>query len=237
MLTFNVLYGMMKQKLAAILMFLGLSAAEAQDWPDLQKYRSANKEAKLLPKENRKVVFMGNSITEAWISQRPEFFSENGFIGRGISGQTTPQMLLRFRQDVIDLQPKAVVILAGTNDVAQNTGPMTIEESLANIKSMVELAQANGITPVLCTVLPADRFSWRPELTPAETIIALNQLIKQYAEAQGLALVDYHAALTNKGGGLPVKYGEDGVHPNVAGYQVMENIVLPVISSELAKLK
>ena len=128
---------------------------------------------------------MGNSITEVWANMRPDFFKNNSFVGRGISGQTTPQMLVRFRQDVIDLKPEAVVILAGTNDIAGNTGPMTLEMILGNIQSMAELAHANGIKVILCSVLPAYDYPWRPGLKPNVKIPALNEMIKAYAKEKG----------------------------------------------------
>ena len=152
----------------------------AQDWPNLNRYREANKAIMEMRKNDSEdarknwVVFMGNSITQNWASLDPKFFSENDYIGRGISGQTSSQMLLRFRQDVIHLTPKAVVILAGTNDIAGNTGPTSIDMIMDNIKSMTELAQANHIKVVLCSVLPANRYGWSPEVQPADTIIALN---------------------------------------------------------------
>jgi hypothetical protein len=148
-----------------MLSFLGLSSGSkinAQDWPNLEKYQTANTELPAATDGENRVVFMGNSITEMWKDANPDFFKENPYVNRGIGGQTTPQMLLRFRQDVIDLQPKVVVILAGTNDIAGNTGPMTLEQIHDNILSMVELAKANSIKPIVCSVLPAVDYPWRP---------------------------------------------------------------------------
>lgn len=199
--------------------------AQQNDWAKFGRYEQANKELK----EPVKVVFMGNSITEGWMRKRPEFFKEHQFAGRGIGGQTSCQMLVRFRRDVIDLHPQAVAILAGTNDVAQNIGEISLENILGNIQSMCELAQANGIQVVLCSVLPVYRFKWRPELEPAEKIISLNELIRQYADEKGLPYVDYHTAMKDERNGLPEKYSSDGVHPNEEGYRLMEEVLLKTI--------
>jgi lysophospholipase L1-like esterase len=168
--------------------------------------------------ENR-VVFMGDSITAGW--KLDESFPGRPYINRGISGQTTPQMLVRFRQDVIDLQPKVVILLAGTNDIAGNTGPMTLEQSEGNIASMAELAAANGIRVVLCSVLPAFDYSWAPGLAPAPKIALLNAWIRGYAAAKGLVYVDYYSAMKDERGGLPAALSKDGVHPQPAGYAIM----------------
>jgi lysophospholipase L1-like esterase len=193
----------------------------AQDWADLNRYRDANL-ALGLPKagENR-IVFMGNSITEGWSKTCPDFFLNKSYINRGISGQTTPQMLLRFRADVIDLKPQVVVILAGTNDIAGNTGPSTLEMIEANIMSMTELAKSNGISVILCSVLPARDFPWKPGLEPAEKIAALNLMIKNYADKNGILYLDYYSAMVDERKGMKAAYSSDGVHPNEAGYMVM----------------
>ena len=204
------------------------------DWPNLGHYREAN--AKLKPpaaNENR-VVFMGNSITEGWIETSPEFFEGKPYIDRGISGQTTPQMLIRFRPDVIDLKPKVVVLLCGVNDIAQNTGPSTLEMIEGNIASMAELAQVNGIKVILCSVLPAYDFPWKPGLEPAEKIITLNKWIKEYASKNGFIYLDYFSSMADERNGLPAIYSEDGVHPNKAGYKVMEGLVEEAIARFLA---
>jgi len=172
------------------------------------------------PGEER-VVFMGDSITEGWHFDQPSGFPGKGYINRGISGQTTPQMVLRFRQDVIDLQPKVVVILAGTNDIAGNTGPMTPEETEGNLMDMAELATANHIRVVLCSVTPAYDFPWAPGLQPAPKIDALNAWMKDYAAKNGYVYVDYHSALKDARDGLPANLSHDGVHPNAAGYAIM----------------
>ena len=165
--------------------------------------------------------------------QKAEFFEGKPYINRGISGQTTPQMLLRFRQDVIDLNPKVVVILAGTNDIAGNTGPSTPKMILDNIKSMAELARANGIKVIISSVLPAFDYPWKPGLNPNEKIPALNKLLKEYTEANGHIYLDYYTAMADDRNGLPKKYADDEVHPTAAGYAVMEPLVEAAINKAL----
>lgn len=206
--------------------------AEAQDWPNLARYREANSKTTPPSEGESRVVFMGDSITDAWPRKMPEFFAANPYIGRGISGQTSPQMLLRFRQDVIALKPKVVVILAGTNDLAANTGPITPEETLGNIISMVELAKANGIKVVLSSVLPATNFGWKKDSgNPAERIIAMNVMIRGYAEKHGCVYLDYHSAMANEEQGLKKEYAEDSVHPNKAGYGAMAPLAEKAIAA------
>jgi lysophospholipase L1-like esterase len=196
------------------------------DWPALGYYREANEKLKKPALKENRIVFMGNSITEGWILKCPEYFDAKPYINRGISGQTTPQMLVRFRQDVIDLEPKAVVLLCGINDIAENTGPSTLKMIEDNITSMAELARANGILVLLCSVLPAYDFPWKPGMRPAEKIIELNRWIKKYSfRKKGLVYVDYYSSMADERGGLRSEYTEDGVHPNKAGYKVMEGLV------------
>ncbi len=197
----------------------------SQDWPNLTKYQEANKKLKTSTAEDNRVVFMGNSITEGWPDANPDFFTNNNYINRGIGGQTTPQMLLRFRQDVIDLRPKIVVILAGTNDIAGNTGPMTLEQIRGNILSMVELAEANGICPIVCSVLPAHDYPWRPGLQPNIKIPKLNQMLKAMASDKDVPYLDYFTAMADTRNGLPKEYTTDEVHLTPAGYAVMEKLV------------
>jgi acyl-CoA thioesterase I len=166
-----------------------------------------------------RVVFMGDSITEGW--KLDDAFPGKPYVNRGISGQTTPQMLVRFRQDVIDLKPKVVVILAGTNDIAGNTGPMTLEQTEENLASMAELAAANGIRVVLCSVLPAFDYHWAPGLTPAPKIAQVNAWLKEYAARKGYVYVDFYSAMKDDRGGLPATLSRDGVHPLPAGFAVM----------------
>jgi lysophospholipase L1-like esterase len=182
-----------------------------------------------------RVVFMGDSITEGWHFDGPSGFAGKPYINRGISGQTTPQMLVRFRQDVIDLQPKVVVILAGTNDIAGNTGPMTLEEIEGNIASMAELAEAHHIRVVLCSVLPAFDYPWRPGLTPAPKIDLINAWMRGYATAKGFVYVDYHSAMKDARDGLPASLSGDGVHPLPAGYAVMKPLVEAGIAKALGR--
>lgn len=205
----------------------------SQDWANLAKYKLENRALPDTKENEDRVVFMGNSITEGWVNMRPDFFRENPFIGRGISGQTTPQMLIRMRQDVLDLDPSVVVILAGTNDIAGNTGPMTLEEILDNIKSMAELADANGVKVILCSVLPAFDYPWKPGLEPNIKIPALNKMIAAYSKTKGYYYLDYFSAMADDRNGLPKKYAEDEVHPTMLGYSVMEPLVLEAISNVL----
>lgn len=173
-----------------------------------------------------KAVLMGDSITELWWDLDSAFFKQNNFVGRGISGQTTSEMLVRFRRDVLDLRPQYVFIMAGTNDVAENNGKISLENILGNLKSMVELAKAHNIKPVLCSVPPAAGFVWRKDLKPAKDIIKLNRMIKEYAGSIGIPYIDYHSVLSDEKGALPAKYSKDGVHPILAGYKVMERLLL-----------
>lgn len=192
------------------------------DFGDLERYHEADvKLGPPAPGEDR-VVFMGDSITDAW--HLDVSFPGKPYINRGISGQTSPQMLVRYRQDVIDLQPKVVVILAGTNDVAENTGPMTPEQTEGDLMSMAQLATANHIKVVLCSILPASDFWWHRGLNPAPKIAALNQWIKAYAARQHYTYVDYYDAMKNAEGGLPANLSKDGVHPLPAGYAVMAKL-------------
>lgn len=195
--------------------------SQQNDWAQFGRYAEANKSVET----PTRVVFMGNSITDGWWNTDSLFFKNNRYIGRGIGGQTTAQMLVRFRADVIDLQPKAVVILAGTNDIAQNNGYIAPENILGNIISMAELAKANNIDVVLCSILPAYEYGWRKGLEPADKIIALNKMIKEYADRHNLTYVDYHSALKDARNGLPEKYSKDGVHPTMEGYKIMERLI------------
>lgn len=197
----------------------------AQDWANFGRYEKSNSEVTQKPK----AVFMGDSITDGWARADPDFFTDNNFIGRGISGQTTSHMLVRFQRDVVDLAPKYVLILAGTNDIAKNNGDITLANVLGNIKSMCEIAKANKIKPVICSVLPADRFGWRPGLTPAKDIVRLNEMLKAYADSQKIMYIDYYSVLADENGGLPAKHASDGVHPNLSCYKIMEQIVLDTL--------
>lgn len=217
------------------LIFTLFSSAQETDWPALKHFREANAQLPDPGPEENRVVFMGNSITIGWLNSMPSFFEGKPYINRGISGQTTPQMLLRFRQDVIDLQPKVVVILAGTNDIAGNTGPSSLEMIMDNIKSMSELARANDIKVVLSSVLPAYDYPWRPGLEPHKKIPALNQMIRDYAKQQGIIYLDYFSALDNGKNGMDKQLAEDGVHPTQKGYQLMAPLAEEAISKALSQ--
>lgn len=205
----------------------------AQDWANLNRYSSANAELPPPALGEERVVFIGNSIIDSWAPYFTTMFPGKPYVGRGISGQTTPQILVRFRQDVIALKPRVVVILAGTNDIAGNTGVSTLEMIEDNLASMIDLATANGIRVVLASVLPAERYSWRPALQPAKTIIALNEWMKEYAHRREIVYLDYHTALANDAKGLRADLSADGVHPNEAGYRVMAPLTEVAIRAAL----
>jgi lysophospholipase L1-like esterase len=198
------------------------------DWANLKKYQKSNEELIKVFDQNR-VVFMGNSITENWSLYSKDFFIDNPFINRGLGGQTSPQMLIRFMSDVVNLKPKSVVIMAGTNDIAGNTGPITIKNIAENIFSMAEIAIANNISVFVCSTLPAIDFLWSPGLEPAQKIINLNSILKDYCSKSDATYVDYYSSMSDSKGGLKVpEYTaeNDLVHPNKAGYKVMEKIIL-----------
>ncbi|MGV3696100.1 SGNH/GDSL hydrolase family protein [Flavobacterium sp.] len=205
------------------------------DWPNLHKYKMENATLNRNLDPTHTVVLMGDSITEFWKTTDLGFFNKTGYIDRGISGQTTSQMLLRFRQDVINLKPKVVVILAGINDIAENTGPITLEQIMGNIASMCELAKSNSINIVLCSVLPANTFPWRPDILPADKVIALNGMLKDYAQSHSIVYVDYYSEMVDDRKGLNAKWGDDGVHPNLAGYKVMEALLEPAVAKAQKK--
>ena len=205
-----------------------------QDWPNLNRYKNENAKLILTDSNKNRIVFMGNSITEEWKRFQPEFFSDNKYINRGISGQTTPQMLIRFRPDVIDLRPTAVVILAGINDIAENTGPSTVKMIAGNIISMAELAESNGIKVIISSILPASGFSWSPIHDPPPKILAINTIIKNYAEKNGMTYLDYYSSMVDDQEGLKKEYGLDEVHPNKKGYQVMSMLVEKAIANMLS---
>lgn len=223
-------------KLTRIIMLASLFtnlSANAQDWANLERFRQENANLPIPAKNEKRVVFMGNSITEGWSNLYPAFFKDKPYINRGISGQTTPQMLIRFRPDVINLKPAVVVILAGVNDIAGNTGPSTLEMIADNIYSMAELAKANGIKVVLSSVLPAYDFPWNPGMEPAPKIAALNKMIKAYALQHGCVYLDYYTAVVDERLGLKAELTYDGVHPNEAGYKVMSPLAEKAIAEAL----
>jgi lysophospholipase L1-like esterase len=202
----------------------------ATDWAQLCRYDAENRELAPPAGDEQRVVFMGDSITEFWKLADPALFS-SGVIDRGISGQTTGQMLVRFRQDVIDLQPVAVHLMAGTNDIAGNSGPTTLEAVQANIQSMVDLADAHGIEVILASIPPAAAFPWRAGLDPAPTIALLNAWLQGYAAGKGLRYVDYHAVLADEASGLKKPLANDGVHPNRDGYALMRPLAESAIAA------
>jgi len=203
------------------------------DWANFARFRDDNIKIGLPVAGENRIVFMGNSITEGWIRLDPEFFSGKPFVNRGISGQTTPQMLVRFRPDVINLKPAVIVILAGINDIAGNTGPSTLEMIEDNLISMVDLAKANDVSVVLSSVLPAFDFPWHPGMQPAEKVVQLNGWIKNYAENHGCVYLDYFTPMADDRHGLKAELTYDGVHPNLSGYKVMEPLVESAIQKAL----
>jgi lysophospholipase L1-like esterase len=205
------------------------------DWGGLRRYRRANDSVGLPVVGEDRVVFYGNSITDSWAKYFPTMFPGEPYIGRGISGQTTPQMLVRFHQDVVAIRPSVVVILAGTNDIAGNTGSSTLEMIEDNISAMTEIAKQHGIRVVLSSVLPVYDYPWKPGLEPAPKIIALNTWLKAYAESVGETYLDYHSAMVDARGGLPLALSTDGVHPNEAGYRVMAPLAKAAIAKALAR--
>ena len=214
-----------------------LGAQNTTDWPNLAKYRDSNAVLAAPKAGEHRVVFMGNSITEGWKKYWADEFGGKPYVNRGIGGQTTPQMLLRFRQDVIALKPKVVVILAGTNDIAGNTGPSTLEMIEDNLASMADLARMHGIRVVLCSVLPVFDYPWKPGLEPAPKIVALNAWMKHYADSTGSIYVDYHGAMRDDRQGMRSDLASDGVHPNEAGYKIMVPLVEHGIVKALRRAK
>lgn len=205
---------------------------ENLDWPNLAYYRDQNKILEK-PKHNKnQIVFMGDSITEGWSNFYPDFFKKNNFINRGISGQTTPQMLIRFKPDVVDLSPLAVVILGGTNDIAGNTGPSTSKMITDNIFSMAEIGSTNNISVFLSSVLPVHKYIWNLSIkNPSKTILKLNEKIEGYAKSNNLLYIDYYSSMVDERGGLKKEFSDDGVHPNKDGYAIMSDIVSSAIDT------
>ena len=203
----------------------------ATDFAQLARYRDANTR---LPAEAKgRIVFYGDSITDLWLRSRPDFFGAHPtFVDRGISGQTTPQMLVRFQQDVVALHPEAVVILAGTNDIAGNTGPSTLEMIEDNFRSMTEIAKANHIRVILSSVLPVFDYPWRRGLEPAPKIVALNAWLADYCKSERLTYLDYYTPMAASNGGMKDGLSKDGVHPNLAGYAIMEPLALKALNSK-----
>lgn len=205
---------------------------------NIKRYEEANRQVPAKQKDEKRVVFIGNSITEGWYNAHPDWFKANHYLGRGISGQTSPQMLLRFQADVIDMQPDVVVINAGTNDIAENTGTYHFSFTLGNIKSMAEVARANGIKVILTSVLPHDRFGWRPSIqNVVQKVDELNAAIKAYADENNIPYVDYNKEMRTSTGAMKPELSKDGVHPYPDAYLIMESLVKPVIDKQLKKKK
>ena len=205
---------------------------ENLDWPALSKYKKDNHELKLKSNSGKRIVFMGDSITEGWSGIYPDFFQNKNYINRGISGQTTPQMLIRFRADVVDLNPSIVIILAGTNDIAENTGPSNVKMITDNIFSMSELAMAHKIKVILCSILPVYTYSWKDIPDPPSYIAEVNNMLKNYCVNHNLQYVDYFSSMANEKKGLGKELSEDGVHPNEKGYKIMSKIIQNVLENE-----
>jgi lysophospholipase L1-like esterase len=226
-------------KIYSILVMLLMSApAWAQmnpDWANLKAYAADNEKLPPPAPGEKRVVFMGNSITIGWLGVDPDFFKGKPYVDRGISGQTTPQMLVRFREDVINLKPAVVIILAGINDIAENNGPSKLEDVFGNIVSMAELAKANKIKVVLSSVLPAFDFPWRKGLEPAPKVKRLNEMLKAYAEQTKTVYVDYYSAVVDDKGGMQADLATDGVHPNLKGYKIMEPLAEAAIAEALKR--
>jgi len=213
--------------LAAALLLLSVTAGaqnnKKTDWAQFYRYSEANAAIQTRPV----AVLMGDSITDNWLKRRPEFFSAHNFAGRGISGQTSSEMLVRFRRDVLDLKPKYVFILAGTNDAAENNGKISAENTLGNVISMCELAKRHKIKPVICSVLPMRYFRWRPEVTDGpERVMRINALLQEYARKNHVGYLDYFSLLADETGRMKEQYADDSVHPVAEGYEIMEAALL-----------
>ena len=204
-----------------------------KDWAWLKRYEGDNEKLPAPAPGEKRVVYMGDSITEGWINTNPDFFKDKSYVNRGIGGQTTPQMLVRFREDVINLKPKVVIILGGINDIAENNGPSKIEDVAGNIFSMAELAKAANIKVIICSVMPAYAIGWKPNIDPKEPIIKLNGILKAYAEKNKLGYVDYYSNMVDGKKALRDGWGVDGLHPNLAGYKVMEPLAEQAIKKAL----
>jgi len=208
----------------------------ALDWPNLKRYARENEALGLPGPSDRRVVFMGDSITEEWSNLYPRYFGDRSYINRGIGGQTTPQMLIRFKPDVVDLRPFVVVILAGTNDIAGNTGPSNVKMITDNIFSMSEIAMSNGIKVVLSSILPVYEYEWAKDIMdPPSTIASINTKLKEYVKLNDLKYLDYHSEMVDERDGLMKENSSDGVHPNETGYEVMSALAEKMLSGILSQ--
>jgi len=218
-----------KNNILILFALLIVNLIHAQDLANIKYYHELNSKLNKINSDENRIVFMGNSITENWKNLDPDFFKNENYINRGISGETSPQILARFSSEVIELQPKIVIILAGINDIAQNMGPITIKEISKNIFAMVALAKANGIKVILSSVLPAFDFPWHSGLDPAEKIVELNAILKNYALENEVVYLNYYNKMVDDKKGLIKAYTNDGVHPNKKGYEVMAPLVKEAI--------
>ncbi|MBT9329720.1 SGNH/GDSL hydrolase family protein [Acidipila sp. 4G-K13] len=209
--------------------------AQLQDWAQLGRYQTENATLPPVQPNEQRVVFYGDSITDGWGRRTGVFFPGKPYINRGISGQTTPQMLVRFQQDVVHLNPAAVVILAGTNDIAGNTGPSTPQMIEDNFASMAAIAKQNHIRVVIASILPAIAYPWKPGIQPAEEIRQLNSWLKDFCDREGLTYLDYYSAMTDKDGGMRPGLSVDGVHPTAEGYAIMSPLAEAAVSQALRK--
>jgi len=205
------------------------------DWPFIKRYEKENSEMPAPAPGEKRVVFMGNSITNGWKGWDPAFFAGRPYYDRGIGGQTTGQMLVRFREDVINLKAAVVVIMAGINDIAENNGPSKLDDVFGNIISMAQLARINHIKVVLCSVMPAHDFPWKPYIDPKPSVKALNEMIKNYANKNHIVYLDYFSAMADDRNGLPPNLSKDGVHPNLDGYRIMEPLAEEAIAEALKR--
>ena len=219
----------------SLIFFLLCVPLNAQEWANVNRFKAAN-DSIIENQAGVELVFMGNSITEAWLRFDPDFFLDNNYVNRGISGQTSPQMLVRFKQDVIALNPKGVVVLAGTNDLAGNTGHMTVEEIFNQISSMADLAAAHQVQVYLCSVLPVYDYPWKPGLEPASKIVLLNKMLQDLCNRSGFTYVDYFSEMADHKNGLKAGLGADGVHPNEKGYEIMKKILKQTQNHSFAPL-
>ena len=224
-------YGRLPLLFGALLIACPVPAQEAGgDWAALATYHQRNVDLIARGPVAHRVVFMGDSITEGWDRDHQSIFADPRHINRGISGQTTAQMLVRFRQDVVALHPETVILLGGTNDIAGNGGEVDDATIRGHVRSMVELAQAHGIRVVLLSILPTNHYWWAPQVTPAARIADHNRWLRDYATRAGLTFVDMHGAMLAGDGAIDPALSGDGVHPNAAGYAVMERVLRPVLT-------
>lgn len=226
---------MTKRILIMLMLTFTIGIVKAQDWANIKKYEEANAKVQAPANDEKRVVYMGDSITDFWIGNDSTFFAGKPYLDRGISGQTTGQMLVRFREDVINLKPSVVIILGGINDIAQNNGPSKPEDIFGNIISMAELARANHIKVVLSSILPAIHFPWKPAIDPVPQVKALNEMLKNYARQNQMIYLDYFTAMADEKGGMQTGLSKDGIHPNLQGYKIMEPLAEQAINDALKK--